>query len=222
MEALLDDGSELNIMAKRAFEQLQHPIDICVNWRINGYDEKAEGEIAELGRGGNLVGVCHDVLVDVGGVVVKQHIFVVKYLNSDLILGRPWGRMTRAQMTNKDDGSYVVKIKSTDGGRIVKFIAVPAQHERIREYVRPADENDDMEISTSLGWFDVPRPQDRPPDSLEIRDGDGLGVNLFDFSNDTFVLGEIEVDLDFLEGNASLGQVKSKREWETFISTMYK
>ena len=49
-----------------------------------------------------------------------------------------------------------------------------------------------------------------------------MGVNLFDFSNDTFVLGEIEVDLDFLEGNASLGQVKSKGEWETFISTMYK
>ena len=71
----------------------------------------------------------------------------------------------------------------------------------------------------------MPRPQDRPPDAivnLEIWVGDDLGVNLFDFGNDTFVLGEIEVDLDFLEGNASLGQVKSKREWETFISTMYK
>ena len=142
VESLLDDGSELNIMAKRTFEQLQHPIDTNVNWRINGYDVKAEDEIMELGKGGNLIGVCHDVLVDVGGVAVKQHIFVVKYLNSDLILGRPWGRTTRAQMTNKDDGSYVVKIKSTDGRRIVEFIAVPAQHERIREYVRAPDESD--------------------------------------------------------------------------------
>ena len=55
--------------------------------------------------------------------------------------------MTRAQMTNKADGSYVVKIKSTDGRRIVEFIAVPAQHERIREYVRPANENDDSDIA---------------------------------------------------------------------------
>jgi hypothetical protein len=147
VEALLDDGSELNIMVKHAFDQLQHPIDTSINWRINGFDAKAEGEIADLDNKGNLLGVCHDVLVDVGGVAVKQHIFVVKYLNSDLILGRPWGRMTRAQMINKDDGSYVVKIKSTDGRRVVEFVAVPAQHERIREYVRPADENDGMGIT---------------------------------------------------------------------------
>ena len=131
VEASLDDGSELNIMAKRPFDQLQHPIDIKINWRINEYDEKAEGEIKEVGKGGNLIGVCCDVLVDVGGVVVKQHIFVVKHLNSDFILGRPWGRMTRAQMMNKDDGSYVVKIKSTDGRRIVEFVAVQAQHKQI-------------------------------------------------------------------------------------------
>ena len=89
VEALLDDGSELNIMVNNAFDQLQHPIDTSINWRINGFDAKAEGEIADLDNKGNLLGVCHDVLVDVGGVAVKQHIFVVKYLNSDLILGRP-------------------------------------------------------------------------------------------------------------------------------------
>jgi len=49
-----------------------------------------------------------------------------------------------------------------------------------------------------------------------------LDANLVDFVDNTFVLGEIEVDLDFLEGNARLDQVRSKREWESFISTMYK
>ena len=67
----------------------------------------------------------------------------------------------------------------------------------------------------------MPRLQDRPPDSLGMWVGDGLGANLVDFVN-TFVLGEIEVDLDFLEGNARLDQVRSKREWESFISMMYK
>ena len=59
VEALLDDGSELNIMVKCAFDQLQHPIDTSINWRINGYDAKAEGEIADLDNKGNLLGVCH-------------------------------------------------------------------------------------------------------------------------------------------------------------------
>ena len=68
----------------------------------------------------------------------------------------------------------------------------------------------------------MPRPQDRPPDSLGMWVGDGLGANLVEFVDNTFVLGEIEVDLDFLEGNARLDQVRSKREWESFISTMYK
>jgi len=145
VEALLDDGSELNIMAK-AFEQLQHTIDTEINWRINGYDTKAEEEIADLEKKGNLIGVCHDVLVDIGGVAVKQHIFVVRHLSTDLILGRPWERMTRAQKTNRDDGSYVIKIKSPNGRRMVEFIAVPAQHERIREYVRP-DERGNMETT---------------------------------------------------------------------------
>ena len=61
----------------------------------------------ELEKRGNLIRVCHAVLVDIGGVAVKQYIFVAKNLKSDLILGRPWGRMMRAQMTNMDDGSYM-------------------------------------------------------------------------------------------------------------------
>ena len=136
VDALLDDGSELNIMGKKTFDQLQHPLDADISWVINGYDSKAEQEVKVLEEGGNLLGVCHDVLVDIGGVAIKQHIFVVRHASSDLILGRPWGRMTRAQMTNRDDGSYHVKIKSIDGRRVVEFIAVPAMHERIREYVR--------------------------------------------------------------------------------------
>ena len=56
-------------------------------------------------------------------------------------------------MTNKDDGSYVVKIRSTDRRRIVEFVAVPAQHERIQKYVWPADEisDDDLGISALKG-----------------------------------------------------------------------
>ena len=86
------------------------------------------------------IGVCHDVNVDVGGIEVKQHIFVVEYCNSDLILGRPWERMVRAHYINEDDGSYTVIIKSLDGRRVIQFCAVKGDHERNREYVRHAEE----------------------------------------------------------------------------------
>jgi hypothetical protein len=140
VSALLDDGSELNIMSQNTFDQLQHPLDSDINWKINGYDSKAKDELEELEGQGSLLGVCHDVLVDVSGVAAKQHIFVVSYLSLDLILGQPWGRSTRAQFTNEDDGSYTVKIKSLDGRRSIKFVAVRTDHERNREHVRPAEE----------------------------------------------------------------------------------
>jgi len=61
VEGLLDDGSELNIMVKQTFERLRHPTDTDINWRINGYDAKAEQELAELEKGGNLLEVYHNV-----------------------------------------------------------------------------------------------------------------------------------------------------------------
>ena len=38
----------------------------------------------------------------------------------------------------------------------------------------------------------------------------------------SFVLREIEIELDFLEGRASSRAIKSKKEWKAFVSTMYK
>ena len=64
-------------------------------------------------------------------------------------------------------------------------------------------------------------PQDRPPDGAETekRIGDSDGLDLVD---NTFMLREIEVDLDFLEGQPEFDYVVSNGEWEAFIGTMYK
>jgi hypothetical protein len=141
-ECLLDDGSELNLMDQGIFEELEHPIDEKINWRINGYGTKAQRELEErygIERN-DLLGVFHNVVVDVGGVEVKQHIFVVTHLPAKLILGRPWGRSTRAAFVNEDDGSYTVTIRSPDGLKEVHFIASPAEHERNRDAVRSVKE----------------------------------------------------------------------------------
>ena len=40
VESLLDDGSELNLMAEEVYKELGHPIDRNIHWRINGFDSK--------------------------------------------------------------------------------------------------------------------------------------------------------------------------------------
>jgi hypothetical protein len=89
-------------MPRRVFEQFDYPIDEDLdNWRTNVYDTDPRQAIS------GPIGVLHNVPVDIGGVVVKQHIFVVEHSNSDLLLGRPWERASRAQCINEDDGSYM-------------------------------------------------------------------------------------------------------------------
>jgi hypothetical protein len=131
VNALLDNGSEVNIMSGRLFKQLDNPpIDTDVKWRINAFNT-ADGAEAS-----GVMGLCHKMSVDIGGVEVDVPIFVVEDSVQDLLLGRPWERAVRASFINEDDGSYTVHIKSPDGRRIVKFCAVTSMHERNKEFAR--------------------------------------------------------------------------------------
>jgi Aspartyl protease len=130
--ALLDNGSEVNIMPRRTFEELDPmpPIDTDIKWKISSFNTGSETEAD------GVIGVCHAVDIDIGGVNVKVPIFIMEHCNQDLLLGRPWERMVRAQFTNEDDGSLVVKIKSLDGRKHAEFVAVQGDHERNRAFVR--------------------------------------------------------------------------------------
>jgi hypothetical protein len=132
--ATLDNGSEVNLMPKRVYDLLELPIDTEIRWRINAYNTDTDLESADP------IGVCHNVPVDIGGVMVKLHFFVVKHSNADLILGRPWERAVRANFSNDDDGTYTVRIKSPDSLREVQFCASKPNHERNREAVRSSDD----------------------------------------------------------------------------------
>jgi hypothetical protein len=81
-------------MPRRIFERLELPIDTDINWRINAYNTDRVLESS------GPIGICHDVIVNLGGVEVTQHIFVVEWSNADLILGRPWERAVRATYVN--------------------------------------------------------------------------------------------------------------------------
>jgi len=134
VDTLLDHGSEVNMMPRRVFERANLPIDTEISWRINTYDSETNADLDDRGP----LGVCHDVPIDIGGVEVKQPVFVIEHCNNDLILGRPWERMARAEIINDDDGVCTFKIRSTDNRRMVQFVAVKAEHERNREFARDA------------------------------------------------------------------------------------
>jgi len=132
VSALLDTGSEVNLIPKRIFDTLDYPIDTDIRWRISGYDQKTQDHL----RGSGAFGVLHDCPIEIGGITVRLHLFVVQDAAPDLLLGRPFERATRATYINEDDGSMVVILKSQDGRREVSFVAVKGQHERNREFVR--------------------------------------------------------------------------------------
>ena len=82
-----------------------------------------------------MLGVMHDVNIDVGGISVLNHLFVVAHCDSDLILGPPWETTACIQYTNEDDGSYMVRLKSPDNLRMIECMVAPSRHEHDREYV---------------------------------------------------------------------------------------
>jgi Aspartyl protease len=137
VDALCDDGSEINLMPRRTFERLNIPIDPEIDWRI---DDFVEAEKAIEANSNQLLGVLYGVEVNIGGVNMRVPIFIIENMTVDLILGRTWARHVRAHFINEDDGTYTCIIKSPDGRRIVRFTASPAQHERNRAFARHPEE----------------------------------------------------------------------------------
>ena len=134
VDSLLDDGSEVNLMPWRTFERLDLPIDKDISWRISTFNTGSDTEAH------GCLGVCYSVLIDIGMVEVKVPVFIMSDSNQDLLLGRPWARMARANFINEDDGSYTCRIKTPDGRRIVQFCAAKADSPRNRSFARDAED----------------------------------------------------------------------------------
>ena len=56
-------------------------------------------------------------------------------LSQDVILGRPWERVVRAEDDNRDDGSCYTTI-SDEEGNYATLCSVPSNHERNRRKAR--------------------------------------------------------------------------------------
>ena len=121
--ALVDHGSEINLMSMDFYKKGKWPINTKHGWKIRAATRATE----------ELHGACPNVRVKIGDVEIDQHFFVQETSSHPVILGEPY--ITAARMETKvlDNGSAYARVKSQDGRHSVQFLTVRPNHERNRE-----------------------------------------------------------------------------------------
>uniref|UniRef100_A9U2P5 Predicted protein n=1 Tax=Physcomitrium patens TaxID=3218 RepID=A9U2P5_PHYPA len=105
--ALVDHGSEINLMSKDLYKKQKWPIDME-----------------------------HDVKIRIGDVATEQHFFVQDTTSYTLILGQPYITAIRMETKVLDDGSAYARVRSKDGKKAVQFLTVLPNHEQNRDRLR--------------------------------------------------------------------------------------
>jgi hypothetical protein len=127
--ALLDHGSEINLIDRSLYEEGQWPIDRNHGWFLRvANNSKSE-----------IYGACPNVKVQIGHVGECHNFFIQDGLSCPIILGQPF--ITRARMGTQvlDDGTHWAKIKSIDGEKEIQFLTVPKDHKRHRTLLNDKD-----------------------------------------------------------------------------------
>jgi hypothetical protein len=136
--ALVDHGSEINIMSRNVYEKGKWPIDTDHGWVMRA---------ANSGRT-RLHGACPAIPTRIGDVEVEQNFFVQNLSAYPIILGQPFITASRMETKVLDDGSHYARIRSVDGKRSVQFLTVKPDNERHRLQLR------EISLPTSLNFPD--------------------------------------------------------------------
>ncbi|CAM6098717.1 unnamed protein product [Calypogeia fissa] len=139
VKALIDSGSEVNLMSREVYEEGGWMIDKDIDWKVNSVNSTRNP----------LFGACLDVKVKFGNVVEPQNIFVKESLPYPVILGQPFITELRMETKVLDDGMHMAKIWNRDGLRVVQFPTVLPNYGRNRMDLR--SEPDRKEWSSGNG-----------------------------------------------------------------------
>jgi hypothetical protein len=126
--ALVDYGSEINIVSRKIYGKGKWPIDVNHGWVLR---------IATNDRG-NIYGTCPTVQTKIGDMEVEQNFFMQNHRSYPIILRQPYIAATRMEIKVLDDGSHYARIHSLDGKRTVQFLTVKPNHERYKDQLREA------------------------------------------------------------------------------------
>ena len=124
--ALIDHGSEINIMSKGLHNRCKWPMDTEHGWMV----KVANNSSSEL------YAACPSIAVTIGDVNVEQNFFIQDTSSYHLILGQPYIVGVRMETKVMDDGSAYARIRSKDEKRAVQFLTVCVNHERNRDNLR--------------------------------------------------------------------------------------
>lgn len=132
IRALIDSGSEVNLMSKEIFKEGQWMVDRDIQWGVRSVNATKN----------DLWGACPGVKIKLGHVVEPINIFVHDNLPYPLILGQPFITELRMETVVLDNGTHVAKVKSKDGLREIQFPTVIPGHERNRKELRGTRDED--------------------------------------------------------------------------------
>jgi hypothetical protein len=121
--ALLDHGSEINLMSMDFYKKGKWPINTKHGWKIQAATRATE----------ELHGACPNVRVKIGDVEIDQHFFVQESSSHPIILGEPYITAVRMETKVLDNGSAYARVWSQDSQNSVQFLTVRANYERNRE-----------------------------------------------------------------------------------------
>ena len=124
--ALVDHGSEINIMSRHVYEKGKWPIDTHHGWVMRA---------SNSGRT-QLYGACLAVSAKIGDVEVEHNFFVSNHGPYPVILGQPYITASRMETKVLDDGSHYARIWSLDGKKSVQFLTEKSENERHRLQLR--------------------------------------------------------------------------------------
>ncbi|KAL3692364.1 hypothetical protein R1sor_006015 [Riccia sorocarpa] len=124
--ALVDHGSEINIISRDVYERCQWHIEKNHGWVLRAANNQK----------GELFGACPNVPVKVGDVEVTQHFFVQDISSYPVILGMPYITAVRMETKVMNDGSHYARVRRLDGRHSVQFLTVRVNHERNRRALK--------------------------------------------------------------------------------------
>ena len=124
--ALIDHGSEINLMSTEVYKKWNWPLTMDHNWRIRSATKATE----------ELSGACSGVPVKIGDVTVRQNFFIQDNISYPVILGEPYIVAVRMETKVLDNGSSYARIRSQDGGESAQFLTVRPNHARNRELLK--------------------------------------------------------------------------------------
>jgi hypothetical protein len=121
--ALIDHGSEVNLMSSEVFSRGNWPVTTEHGWRIRAATRGSE----------ELTAACPGIKVTIGDVSIPQNFFIQDDMSFPIILGEPFITTSRMETKVADNGSAYARIRSLDGRKSMQFMTVRPNHERNRD-----------------------------------------------------------------------------------------